>query len=304
MKPTLQNEISDFLHLLEVEENVSPNTLRAYGADLEQLMAFVATLRAADGGSLGCEVIDETVLRRFLVEQLKRSSASSVARKISSIKRFCRHLRRREVIAVDPTINLVTPKQDKKLPNHLTVDDTFRLLEAPDLSKPAGQRDRAILEVIYSAGLRVSEVVGLNWADIDESLGVLRVRGKGRKERVVPVGGAALAAVGAYRQRIPQLCRRGVKDDEAVFLNQRGGRLTTRSVARAVDHYTAQCGLASKISPHALRHSFATHLLGAGADLRAIQELLGHSSLSTTQKYTHVDLAQLMETYDKAHPRA
>jgi integrase/recombinase XerC len=235
---------------------------------------------------------------------LRRASASSTARKLSAVKKLSRHLQRVGAIDTDPTAGVAAPKQDKKLPNHLTVDDVFRLLEAPDCTTPAGARDRAILEVVYSAGLRVSEVVGLNWHDLDETLELLRVRGKGRKERVVPIGTAALRALHAYRDRIGELCPKGRKDRDAIFLNRRGGRLTVRSVARAVDRYTVECGLAAKISPHALRHSFATHLLGAGADLRAIQELLGHASLSTTQKYTHVNLDQLMETYDKAHPRA
>ena len=180
----------------------------------------------------------------------------------------------------------------------------FRLLTAPLPATPAGLRDRALLEVAYSCGLRVSELVGLDWSDVDERLSVVRVVGKGRKERIVPIGDAALDALRAYRDAIPRLCPRGVKVPDAVFLNQRGGRLTVRSVGRFVDAYTLLGGIAGKISPHALRHSFATHLLGAGADLRAIQEMLGHASLSTTQKYTHVNLDQLMAAYDKAHPRA
>jgi integrase/recombinase XerC len=180
----------------------------------------------------------------------------------------------------------------------------FRLLEAPPADTSAGLRDRAILEVTYSCGLRVSELVGLDWPDIDAALSVIRVRGKGRKERVVPIGQKALDALERYRAVLAELCGRSLRDAQAVFLNTRGTRLTSRSVARLVDAYTLSSGLAAKISPHALRHSFATHLLGAGADLRAIQELLGHASLSTTQKYTHVHLDQLMAVYDKAHPRA
>ncbi|HYD50378.1 MAG TPA: tyrosine-type recombinase/integrase, partial [Terriglobales bacterium] len=168
----------------------------------------------------------------------------------------------------------------------------------------AGLRDRALLEVTYSAGLRVSELVGLDWRDIDADVEMVRVRGKGNKERVVPIGRRALAALAAYLDKIGELCPRGVRQPEAVFLNTRGERLTTRSVARVVDRYVLTSAIATKASPHALRHSFATHLLSAGADLRAIQELLGHASLSTTQRYTHVDLSQLMRVYDKAHPRA
>ncbi len=300
----LKEEIERFLHSLDVEENVSPNTLRGYRSDLMQLLAFVAERRCREPEAVAAGELDQTIVRGFLVEQLRRASASSAARKLSAVKRLSRYLLREEILSADPTAGVSAPKQDKKLPNHLTVDDIFRLLDTPDTATAAGTRDRAILEVIYSAGLRVSELVGLDWQDLDEELELLRVRGKGRKERIVPVGRAAIDALHAYRDRIGELCPRGRKDDAAIFLNQRGGRLTVRSVARAVDNYTVQCGLAAKISPHALRHSFATHLLGAGADLRAIQELLGHASLSTTQKYTHVNLDQLMETYDKAHPRS
>lgn len=300
----LQDEIQRLLEILEVEDNVSANTLRSYASDLEQLLDFASDHENRPRQDLDCQVLDQTLVRGVLVDFLRRNSASSAARKLSAIKRLVRHLLHSEILKSDPTAGVAAPKQDKRLPNHLTVDDMFRFLDAPDASTPAGKRDRAILEVIYSSGLRVSEAVGLNWADIDETLEVVRVRGKGDKERIVPIGRAALTALASYRQNVGELCPRGRKDEEAVFLNQRGGRLTTRSVARAVDRYTVESGLATKISPHALRHSFATHLLSAGADLRAIQELLGHATLSTTQRYTHVDLAQLMETYDKAHPRA
>jgi integrase/recombinase XerC len=300
----LTEEVEGFLRNLEIEENASPNTLRSYRGDLRQLLDFAARRRDCAPGELDVESLDQALVRSFLVALLRRASPSSTARKLSAIKKLSRHLLRHGVLRSDPTAGVAAPKQDKKLPNHLTVDDVFRLLAAPDATTAAGLRDRAILEVVYSAGLRVSEVVGLDWQDIDAGLELLRVRGKGRKERVVPIGRAALDAVAAYRERIGELCRRGRRDERAVFLNQRGGRLTVRSVARAVDRYTLASGLAAKISPHALRHSFATHLLGAGADLRAIQELLGHASLSTTQKYTHVNLDQLMEVYDKAHPRA
>jgi integrase/recombinase XerC len=207
-------------------------------------------------------------------------------------------------VAVDPAAGIPTPKKEKQLPVHLTVDDVFRLLEAPPADTPAGLRDRAMLEVVYSTGIRVSELVGLDWADIDERLDVVRVRGKGDKERIVPIGKKALGTLRAYRERIPYLCPKNVRDERAVFLNRRGTRLTTRSVARLMERYIRTSGIATKATPHALRHSFATHLLSAGADLRSIQELLGHASLSTTQKYTHLNLDHLMQVYDKAHPRA
>jgi integrase/recombinase XerC len=300
---TLATQMERFIRTLEVEENASPHTVRNYASDLRQFSDFAAQRLGADAASIACASLDQTLVRAFLVELLRRNRKSSVARKLSAVKRFFREAVRHGVIDADPTAGIVTPKKDKQLPAHLTVDDMFRLLEAPDASTAAGKRDRAILEVTYSCGLRVSELVGLDWDDIDTRLGVVRVRGKGNKERVVPIGDKALAALRVYRENLGALCP-VVREAGAVFLNRRGQRLTTRSVARTVDHYTIVSGLAAKVSPHALRHSFATHLLGAGADLRAIQELLGHASLSTTQKYTHVDLDQLMNVYDKSHPRA
>ncbi len=301
---SLQAAIDDFLRVLAIEENVSPNTLRAYAADLNQLVQSLRARTGRDAAELPCTALDRDAVRAFLAERLRAAKRSSAARKLSAVKRLVRHLLDREALVEDPCAGLQAPRQDRALPAHLSVDDMFRLLAAPADDTPAGARDRALLEVTYSCGLRVSELVGLDWHDIDERLSVVRVRGKGRKERLVPIGAPALEALRAYRERIPQLCPRGVRTPEAVFLNQRGGRLTVRSVARLVDVATLRGGIGAKISPHALRHSFATHLLGAGADLRAIQELLGHASLSTTQKYTHVDLDQLMAAYDKAHPRA
>jgi integrase/recombinase XerC len=301
----LHARIDDFLRSLEVEENASPHTIRSYGSDLRQLLAFLAERGGCTPADVPCGALDRDAVRAFLVARLRANRRSSAARKLSAVKRLVRHLLEQRALAADPAAGLQAPKADRRLPNHLSVDDTFRLLEAPDAATPAGLRDRALLEVTYSCGLRVSELVGLNWSDVDASLSVVRVRGKGRKERIVPVGDTALAALAAYRAQVPALCRaRAPRDADAVFLNQRGGRLTVRSVARIVDRCTLTGGVASKVSPHALRHSFATHLLGAGADLRAIQEMLGHASLSTTQKYTHVDLDQLMATYDKSHPRA
>jgi integrase/recombinase XerC len=301
----LHARIDEFLRSLEVEENASPHTTRSYGSDLRQLLEFLAARAGRQPRAVPCSALDRAAVRAFLVDRLRANRRSSAARKLSAVKRLVRHLLERRALTADPVAGLQAPKADRRLPNHLSVDDTFRLLEAPDAATPAGLRDRALLEVTYSCGLRVSELVGLNWSDVDASLSVVRVRGKGRKERIVPIGETALAALAAYRAQVPALCRgRAPRDGAAVFLNQRGGRLTVRSVARAVDRCTLTGGVAGKVSPHALRHSFATHLLGAGADLRAIQEMLGHASLSTTQKYTHVDLDQLMATYDKSHPRA
>jgi integrase/recombinase XerC len=300
----LHARIDEFLRSLEVEDNASRHTLRSYGSDLRQLLEFLAVRAGCAPTAVACAALDRDAVRGFLVDRLRANRRSSAARKLSAVKRLVRYLLERRVLASDPVAGIQAPKPDRRLPNHLSVDDTFRLLEAPNAATPAGLRDRALLEVTYSCGLRVSELVGLNWSDVDAALGVVRVRGKGRKERIVPIGATALQALAEYREQLPALCRRRVRNADAVFLNQRGGRLTVRSVARIVDRCTLTGGVAGKISPHALRHSFATHLLGAGADLRAIQEMLGHASLSTTQKYTHVDLDQLTATYDKAHPRA
>ena len=296
---------------LEVEQRVSVHTLRNYRSDLEQFFEFVA--RPTDGDEprpVAVERITHHVIRAFLARLHRGHSRSSIARKLSALKNFFRFLVREAVISDDPTGQISAPKQDRPLPTYLSVDDMFRLLSAPAADTPTGLRDRAILEVLYSGGLRVSELAGLDWSDMDADLSVLRVEGKGRKERMVPIGRTALDALQRYRIAIPALLnpdpnatpRRPASD--AVFLNRRGGRLTTRSVARLIESYAKQCGLADRISPHALRHSFATHLLDAGADLRAIQELLGHASLSTTQKYTHVNLDRLTQVYDQAHPHA
>jgi len=298
----LHARIDDFLRMLETEENASAHTVRNYGSDLRQLLEFLAARKGCAAEKVRCAVLDRDAVRAFLVDRLRANRRSSAARKLSAVKRLVRHLIEHKALPSDPTAGISAPRADRRLPNHLTVDDTFRLLEAPAADTPAGLRDRALLEVVYSCGLRVSELVGLDWNDIDTALEVVRVRGKGRKERIVPIGAGALAALAAYRERLDDLCP--TRDPRAVFLNRRGGRLTTRSVARFVDRYTLTGGVAGKVSPHALRHSFATHLLGAGADLRAIQEMLGHASLSTTQQYTHVNLDQLMATYDKSHPRA
>jgi len=299
--------IAEFERALVAEDNASAHTVRNYGSDLRQLHGFLHAQRVGlddDGRNVLPERVDHLALRAFLTDLLRRNRKSSVGRKLSATKVFFRFLLRRSLITRDPTAGIGTPKKEQQLPVHLTVDDMFRLLDTPPKDTPAGRRDRAILEVMYSCGVRVSELIGLDWEDIDAQLELVRVRGKGGKERLVPIGAKALAALAAYRERIAELCPRRLHDEGAVFLNRRGARLTTRSVARLVDHYVMASGIATKASPHALRHSFATHLLSAGADLRAIQELLGHSSLSTTQKYTHVNLDQLMSVYDKAHPRA
>ncbi|HJY80493.1 MAG TPA: tyrosine recombinase XerC [Candidatus Binatia bacterium] len=310
----LQPLIDRYATFLRVEKNVSAHTLRNYLSDVLQFFAFMEKPHErAEVRAVTVEDINHHHIHAFLSTLHRHHKKSSIGRKLSAIKSFLRFLLREEIIERDPTLLIGSPKKDQPLPTYLPIDDMFRLLDAPPLDTPTGLRDRAILEVLYSCGLRVSELVGLDWNEIDVNLEVVRVRGKGNKERIVPIGRKALEALDRYRVQIPALVvpkRRYALPSTSssaslpVFLNTHGERLTTRSVARLVAEYARDCGIALKTSPHALRHTFATHLLDAGADLRAIQELLGHSSLSTTQKYTHVNLDRLMQVYDKAHPRA
>jgi integrase/recombinase XerC len=311
---TLQALVDRYCTFLRVEKNVSEHTLRNYLSDLWQFFSFLEKPPGqAETRPVMVEAIDHHRIHAFLSALHREHKKSSIGRKLSAIKSFFRFLLREGLVAQDPTLHIGSPKQEQPLPAHLTVDDMFRLLEAPARETPAGVRDQAILEVLYSCGLRVSELAALNWGDIDPTLEVVRVRGKGNKERIVPIGKKALDALARYHLQLPLLivpknrgktAVGGASSASPVFLNRRGGRLTTRSIARLVTHYAQACGIALQTSPHALRHSFATHLLDAGADLRAIQELLGHASLSTTQRYTHVNLDRLMQVYDKAHPRA
>ncbi len=279
---------------LRAERHASPHTIRAYRADLRQLLAF-----AGPGGVAG--VRPET-LRHWLRSLDGAAERVSIARKLAAVRGLFHFLVESGRLAADPTLGVATPKTQRKLPAHLTLDEIDRLLVAPVPDRLLGLRDRAILELLYSSGLRVSELVGLDWADLDPEAGAVRVLGKGRKERVVPVGRPALRALAAYRGACGAAGQ--AVGGGAVFRNARGGRLTSRSVARLMERHVLVSGTTGKATPHALRHTFATHMLGAGADLRAIQELLGHASLSTTQRYTHVDLRRLMDVYDRAHPRA
>ncbi len=281
--------LAAFETFLRTERHASPHTLRAYRADVAQFFAEVRVAPAA---------VTPDVIRHWLRSVDGTLDRASIGRKLSAVRGFFRFHVRAGRLPRDPSVGIMTPKTRRKLPTHLTLDEVDRLLGTPAADGVLGLRDRAFLELLYSAGLRVSELTGLDWDAVDLGAGHVRVLGKGRKERVVPIGRPAIRALETYRDAL------GGARAGAVFLNARGGRLTSRSVARLVARYVPQSGSQTKASPHALRHTFATHLLGAGADLRAIQELLGHASLSTTQRYTHVDLRRLMEAYDRAHPRA
>jgi integrase/recombinase XerC len=301
--------IDKFIDHLRIERNMSVHTLRSYAADLEQFRNFLISKELFTGGKDGdvsVGQIDRLAIRAYLSHLFRQCKKSSLARKISAQRSFFRYLVAEGILTQNPAEMVSTPKQDKPLPTFLPVDDVFLLMEAPDHSTVWGARDRAILEVLYSCGIRVSELVGLSDGDADYFLGILKVYGKGGKERIVPIGGKAVEALQQYLPlRDGVLARRNRRGPRSpFFINSRGGRLTSRSVARILQKQLQRCGLLRKVSPHALRHSFATHLLDAGADLRSIQEMLGHVSLSTTQKYTHISMGKLMEIYDRAHPRA
>jgi len=243
------------------------------------------------------------MIRGYLGYLHQKNQKSSVARKLSTLRSFFKSLVKKGMIEVNPAEGLLTPKREKTIPVYLTVDEIFRLLDSIESDALLAARNRAIFETLYSCGIRVSELTGLDVFDIDASAATVRVFGKGGKERVVPIGRKALDAVEGYRERLRAETGIGTDRNGPIFLNRQRKRLTARSVGRILKQLAVACGIATPISPHGLRHTFATHMLDAGADLRSVQELLGHRNLSTTQKYTHVSINRLMETYDKAHPR-
>ncbi|HWP58189.1 MAG TPA: site-specific tyrosine recombinase/integron integrase [Candidatus Acidoferrales bacterium] len=297
--------IEQYGEYLSHERNHSRHTLRNYLSDLRQFHEFARASLKDDGGDLElARRVDVHLVRAYLARLAKTCNKSSLARKLAAIKGFFRFCVREGYLERNPLIGIATPKQDRALPPFLSVDEAFRLLGSVQGTRHLALRDRAVLEVLYSTGVRVSELVSLNWGEIDFNLGIVRVAGKGAKERVVPIGEVALDRLRQYGAEQQKKWQRKLRGPEPVFLNARGGRLTTRSVARIVEKNLKSAGIAVKMGPHGLRHSFATHLLNGGADLRLIQELLGHASLSTTQRYTHVNLDQLTAVYDKSHPRA
>jgi len=283
----------------------SPHTLRNYVSDLEQFLDYLTPPdEAGNRTDFSPERLDHRLIREYLGHLCaQKKQKSSIARKMSSIRTFCKFLCSEGILKQNPAKLVKSLKLSQKIPNHLSVEDCVKLIEAPDLSTTLGLRDRGILELLYACGIRVSELSGLNWEDVDFGERMILVRGKGRKERIVPFGKHCLQALQAYRDA--RLAQAGpLQPSEPVFLNHLETRLTTRSVGRLVDKYVLRSGLGRSISPHGIRHSFATHMLNSGADLRSIQELLGHKSLSATQRYTHVTIGHLMEQYDKAHPKA
>lgn len=293
--------LADFTRHLQVERSLSPHTVRNYLSDIRQLIEFLNSRQPP----VGLAALTYQDLRGFLMARHSVNRKTSVARKLAALRTFCKFLVRREILPHNIAALAPTPKLESPLPKFLTIDEVFHLLEQTTGLGVLELRDRAILELFYSAGVRVSELVGLNLEDLDLAQHLARVRGKGGKERMVMVGSAAHRALSLYLHLRRELLTPDspASGREAVFLNYRGGRLTTRSVARLVEKWALKAGLGQPLSPHGLRHTFATHLLEGKADLRAVQEMLGHAQLSTTQKYLHVNLDYLMEVYDKAHPR-
>jgi integrase/recombinase XerC len=317
------DHLKAFLKYLALNRNVSPHTARAYDSDLSQFLSHLAAGRGVKVRELTPAHLDRDAIRAFLGSaHAAGQSRATAARKLAAIRTFIRYLRREGLMDADPGALVATPKREIRMPAHLSEKEMTELLDAPDRDHPLSRRDLAILELFYASGLRLSELAGLNLQDLDLSSKRTRVLGKGGKERLVPFNTSTAKAIREYlkdrellvrqarvaaprrsKASAPAPLRRG-RDDEPLFVNFRGGRLTVRSIDRLVRRYASATERGGGVSPHALRHSFATHLLQRGADLRVIQELLGHSRLSTTQRYTHVNMAQLLDVYKKAHPRA
>ena len=306
----LEQAIGGFGRHLQVERNLSVHTKEGYLTDLGQFRAFLeeTDLKSVlSGGVEGAIPTDPLVIRAFLASLYREKLRKvTISRKVAALRSFYRYLLREGVVAVNPAELIQLPRCEKYIPVVLSADEMLALLQVKFAEDAAGRRDRAMIELFYSAGIRLSELTGLNLEDVRFQEGLIKVRGKGRKERIVPFGRPALQAIETYLQKRRELIKEGMggKGEEALFLSTRGKRMNPRGVARVVERVVRQSGIGRKISPHALRHTFATHLLDAGADLRSIQEMLGHKSLSTTQKYTSVSVSRLMEIYDRAHPRA
>jgi len=319
----VKEQLRSFLEFLRLNRNASPHTVAAYDSDLSQFLAFTAAQQRKKGTELRPVDIDLPAVRAFMADLYRQGQArASVSRKLSALRTFTRFMRREGWIEGDPVALAAAPKREQKVPAHLSMDEMSTLLATPDATNPLGCRDRAILELFYASGLHLSELVGLDVEDVNLSARMVRVMGKGAKERIVPFNDTTKKALAGWlKDRNAMLGQLGTAKDakdakdaksakgaktkgDALFVNFRGSRLTGRSVQRLVARYVSLCSTRFGISPHALRHSFATHLLERGADLRAIQELLGHVALSTTQRYTHVNSAQLLDVYRRSHPRA
>ena len=302
----MKEHINSYISFLKNEKNYSNNTIISYKNDLLQFSNYLAEYKILKRNNI--QYIDHSIMRKYIVYLKKGNySVRSICRKISTIRSFFKFISREGIIKINPTINLTTPKIEKKLPYFLYLQEINKLIEAPSGNTIFGIRDRAILELLYGTGMRVGELVNLNIQDIDLDEKTVRVFGKGSKERILPLGNPSIKAIQEYiadRNRFIKKIAINRKEMNAFLLNRFGGRLSARSIRRIIIKYMKIAGLNKKISPHVLRHSFATHLLGGGADLRSVQELLGHESLSTTQIYTHITKERLKITYNKSHPRS
>ena len=304
---SFQNSLTEFHQHLKYERNVSAHTLRNYESDLEQFRQFLFSIEKRNDFPI--EEIDRLTIREWMADlHAAGKKKSSIARKLASLRTLFQFLIREGKLESNPAKMVATPKIERKLPNHLSMEDAVRLIETPDLNTDLGRRDRAILEFLYATGIRVGELVNIDVTDIDLRERMVRVFGKRRKERIVPFHEHALQSLLLYLSHTRPLflnkARPTVRDEKACFLNYQGTRITTRSVGRMIDKYIKQCADVHKISQHSLRHTFATHMLDSGADLRDIQELLGHARLSTTQIYTQVSMEKMIDVYSKAHPKA
>lgn len=298
--------IKEFDRYLRVEKNAPDNTRRNYLLDIEAFAGFLKDRCREE--TVDIRQVTTIEVRAYIAALSKNSKKSTQARKISSLRSFFGFLAKHGYTDVNPVDGIKSPKQDKTLPKHLTVDEAFDLIDSVPAETVWQARDRAMFEIVYSSGIRVSELTGLNRGSVDPGVGLIKVFGKGAKERIVPTGRKALSFLKHYMEKSKEMIERirgnTPVNEMPLFINRKGGRITARSVERILDAYALKAGLSKRISPHGLRHSFATHMLNAGADLRSIQELLGHANLSTTQKYTHLEIDQLMNIYDKAHPRS
>lgn len=302
----LSDHLNQFLQHLKYERNLSPHTLRNYSSDLEQFKAHL--LGVEKRSDMPVTEIDRLTIREWMAALHGDHKKTSVARKLASLRTFFQFLIREGQLESNPAKQVATPRIERRLPNHLTIEDAVRFIETPNINTDLGRRDRAIIEFLYATGIRVGELVGINLADVDFREKMVRVTGKRKKQRIVPFGEPARQALLLYlettRGTFLNECPAAERDLQALFLHRRGGRITTRSVGRMIDKYIKQCADIHDISPHSLRHTFATHLLDQGADLRDIQELLGHARLTTTQIYTQVSMEKMIEVYDRAHPKA
>jgi integrase/recombinase XerC len=304
---SFQSSLENFLEHLKYERSVSDHTIRNYASDLEQFRDFLLKVERRD--DFPVERIDRLTIREWMASlHSAKKKKTSVARKLASLRTFFQFMIREGKLDTNPAKLVATPRIERKLPNHLSMEDAVRFIETPDINTELGRRDRAIIEFLYATGIRVGELVNVNMRDIDFRERMVRVTGKRKKQRIVPFHEHALQALMLYltttRPAFLNNCPAAERDDQAVFLNYQGTRITTRSVGRMIDKYIKQCADIHNISPHSLRHSFATHLLDQGADLRDIQELLGHARLSTTQIYTQVSMEKMIDVYQKAHPKA